>query len=178
MGIGRVRPIGSTPARRAIPLRSTRLIRYIEVIPPWRDRVHPNSRENEEVIPPWRDRVQQTKHSNMIIKKKDRRKEKSSRDWKVFDYPLRLKAIGIAYQELNGRIPRSGNFRNNICTEIFYIINGSGTIVIKNRKHVLRKGDVVVTKSKEPHYLRGNKLKFLTVTSPNWYPEQCDILSD
>ena len=114
----------------------------------------------------------------MIIKKKDRRKEVSTRDWKVFDYPLRSKTTGIAYQVLNGRTPKSGSFRNNICAEIFYIISGSGAIVVKKHKHILRKGDVYIAKPKEQHFLVGKKLVFLTITSPNWYSAQCEVLKD
>ena len=118
------------------------------------------------------------KITNMMIKKKDRRKEVDTRNWKVFDYPLRLQATGIAYQVLNGRTPKTGDFRNNVCTEIFYIIGGTGIIGVKNRTYTLHKGDVYIAKPKERYYLVGKNLEFLTITSPNWYREQCETLPD
>ncbi|MEK7518788.1 MAG: AraC family ligand binding domain-containing protein [Patescibacteria group bacterium] len=114
----------------------------------------------------------------MIVKKKERRKEVITRNWKVFDYPLRSKTTGIAYQILSGRTPKVGSFRNNICTEIFYIIGGSGVIVVKNHEYILREGDVYIAKPKEQHFLVGKKLTFLVITTPNWYPAQCEILKD
>jgi len=114
----------------------------------------------------------------MKIGKKDRIKEGYSKNWQVFDYPMSSRVIGIAFQKLDGRAPEKGSFKNKVCKEIFYIINGKGKLFAKGKEHSLSKEDIYVAEAGTQHYLFGENLEFITITLPNWYPEQCEIIKN
>lgn len=112
----------------------------------------------------------------MLIKKKQRTKEQFGNNGLVWDYPMPEDKIGIALQELDGRVPDSGWGRNNICYEVCYAISGTAEVFVGDRKYEVAEGDIFVIKPREKSYIIGHDLKILTVTSPNWYKEQCEIL--
>lgn len=114
----------------------------------------------------------------MLIKKKQAKREKISKNGLVYDYPMPSKYLGIATQELNFRIPDKGWYKNKICDEICYVISGSAILFIDDKKFNIKQGDIFIIKPKQKSYLQADNLKILTITRPNWYKEQCEILEE
>lgn len=111
----------------------------------------------------------------MIIRKGETKKEGISNGI-VWDYPMPSKETGLAVQELNGRVPEKGRFLNKICNEICFVIKGSCTLFLDEKKFDIYEGDVFIIKHGQKSHLIANKLKMLTITSPDWHPEQCEIV--
>lgn len=86
--------------------------------------------------------------------------------------------IGISYREHDGRVPEKGWWRNTVCLEFSYIISGRGTLFIDEETFALEPGDLAVIKPNSKHRLVAEQITMLTITSPNWYKEQCELLSD
>ena len=114
----------------------------------------------------------------MKISKSDRQDVSYSENWKVFDYPFDSEEVGIAVQKINGRMPERGMSRNNECKEFFYILNGTGEIGVNDEIYPVSEGDIVVADKGSTHYMKGDKLEFLTVTKPNWNEQQYEVVDD
>ena len=112
----------------------------------------------------------------MIIKKSQRKKEKISRKGIVYDYPVKSKKIGFSVQELNGRIPERGKYRNKICNEMCYVIKGKGVVFINNKKINVSEEDIYFIKPNQKSFLIANKMNVLTITQPDWYKKQCEVV--
>jgi mannose-6-phosphate isomerase-like protein (cupin superfamily) len=112
----------------------------------------------------------------MIIKKALRKKELNTKNWKIWDYPI-SKDIGIAVQEISGRAPAAGATINKVCKEIVYVIRGSGHIFINGRKSAISEGDAFVISPEERSFITG-KMRIITITSPDWYPRQCEKVEE
>jgi len=94
----------------------------------------------------------------------------------IWDYELPGKETGLSYQKLNGRLPEKGWYKNTVCREFFFVINGKGTIHIENESHKIGKGDVVVLEPTQKHYGEYDNVTLITITIPDWYEGQCEIV--
>ncbi|MCK5490957.1 MAG: AraC family ligand binding domain-containing protein [Candidatus Pacebacteria bacterium] len=112
----------------------------------------------------------------MIIKKADSKIEKISFRSNVWDYPMPSEQVGIAFQELDGRVPDNNWYKNTKCYEICYIISGQGKFFIEDEQFDARVGDVVIIETNKKSYIEARCLKMITVTRPNWYEKQCSIV--
>lgn len=91
---------------------------------------------------------------------------------KIWDYPMPDEPVGISYQEHHGRVPKKGWGVNTVCWEAYYIIEGSAKVWIDDDEYTVASGDVVILKPNQRSFLVTKKLRLLTITQPNWYPEQ------
>lgn len=114
----------------------------------------------------------------MFIRKTQTKKEQFGKNGLVWDYPMPDEKIGIAVQELNGRVPDSGWGRNNVCYEVCYVLKGTGDVFIEDKNFKVEEGDMFTINPKEKSYIVGRNLKILTATSPNWYKEQCEMVDN
>ena len=89
----------------------------------------------------------------------------------VREYPSRSKDINIAVGEITGRYPDSGYVVNEKCTEMGYVVKGSGKLVAESGEAILKEGDVVIIPAGEKYYWEGT-LTIILPVSPSWYPEQ------
>lgn len=90
----------------------------------------------------------------------------------VIEYPFENETdINSAVVELNGRYPDNGLSLNEVCKEIVYVIEGSGTVSAGDAIANLHSGDMVRIESHEPYYFEG-AMKLLISSSPAWYPDQ------
>ena len=112
----------------------------------------------------------------MIIKKAESKKEQIAKGSFVWDYKLPDEGIGIAVQKLNGRVPDSGQLMNTVCNEIFYVISGSGVVFIEGEKYEVGEGDIFTIDAGQKSCIIAKDLNFVAVTSPDWYPEQCETI--
>ena len=89
----------------------------------------------------------------------------------AFEYDAGSKDINIARIEISGRYPESGCAVNTLVTEIVFVENGSGVIVVNDEHIELSKGDVIHIERNEQVYWEGT-LTLIIACTPAWYPEQ------
>ena len=115
----------------------------------------------------------------MLVRREDRKKVLLTKGSKnrtiVWDYPMPSEEIGISVQNIEGRVPESGSFRNRECHEVLYIISGTGNIVVEGMKYTVKGGDVIVIPKGKRSYITSRKLKILAATSPDWRESQCEV---
>ena len=114
----------------------------------------------------------------MIIKKEERKEKQIAKNSFVWEYPLHNKNLGVALAKINGRFPDIGRTINRACQEIYYVIGGSGKIFIEDEEFELNEGDVFLIDPGKKYYVVGKKLVLLCPTSPEWFPEQQEIIKD
>jgi|SRR3989338_3188938 len=113
---------------------------------------------------------------DMLVKKKDSVKEIGTKECSVWDYRLPEKDLGISVQKITSRFPKTGWSRNSVCKEVCFILSGSGIVCVENKAHKVSRGDVVVINPGEKSYAKAKSMEILVVTSPDWYPDQCEFL--
>lgn len=96
--------------------------------------------------------------------------ENSIRDYEI------SKDIGLSYQVLDGRGPKSGRYLNKECHEIFFVIKGSADFFVGNEKYEVHEKDVVVVEPSTPFHIETTSLTYITITRPDWYEEQYELL--
>lgn len=89
----------------------------------------------------------------------------------VFEYPLMDERLHGAVIELSGRYPESGTVMNEVCTEIAFVIKGSGILVVGEHKVNFETGDQILIKPGEKYFWDAKATLFMPCT-PAWYPEQ------
>ena len=114
----------------------------------------------------------------MVIKRSQTTEIKANAESTIWDYPMPTEETGITFQTLTGRLPEKGWYINKVCHEIIFITDGKAEINIDGESHQLEKGDVVILKPGQKHFGKYLKTSLITITSPNWYEEQCDILDE
>lgn len=89
------------------------------------------------------------------------------------DYPSKDKDINFAVIKINCRSPKTGFQVNTKCKELLYIMNGKGTIVLKENKETIdfKKGDVILINQNECYAFEGNFTAAVPCT-PAWTSEQ------
>lgn len=114
----------------------------------------------------------------MVIRKNQTTKIAATPGNIIWDYPMPSEDHGVSYQELDGPIPETGWYRNTVCHELFYIIEGTATMFIDDKKYEAGPGDVVILTPNQKHKGVYHQTKMITVTSPNWYEKQCERVED
>jgi len=89
----------------------------------------------------------------------------------VYEYPMGKSDINIGVAEIRGRYPESGFAMNEECTEMGYVVKGSGRLVTEKRSITLGEGDVVYIPAGEKYYWEGEFTVVLPCT-PAWYVAQ------
>ena len=113
------------------------------------------------------------RNSDMKVIRREKTVEfKNSKNCTALEYPLGNSDIGIAIIEISGRYPSKGYVFNEKCTEIAYVLSGTGTVTFKNGKSVdLGIGDVIMLEKEEQYYWDGD-CSLCISCSPEWSPEQ------
>jgi len=107
----------------------------------------------------------------MIIKKGAKWSEGG---WTIFDYDLKTKDIGIALQEVNGK---SQYMINKKCDEFGFVISGSGKLFVEDKEFELKEESAFHIPIGKKSLIKGN-IKFITITRPDWFPEQCEMVKE
>jgi mannose-6-phosphate isomerase-like protein (cupin superfamily) len=111
----------------------------------------------------------------MLIKGKEAVREINKENHQVWDYPI-SRETGISVQNIKGRVPKVGWAKNKVCNEICFILSGTGTFFIEGKKFCAGKDDVIIIKPGEKSYIKAKNMRMLVITTPDWYPDQCDFL--
>jgi len=89
----------------------------------------------------------------------------------VYEYPTKDSEINIGVAEISHRYPQQGYALNHKCTEMAYVVKGTGKLVTDSGSVVLSAGDVVLIPRGEKYYWEG-KMTLILPTTPAWYVEQ------
>ena len=89
------------------------------------------------------------------------------------DYPSLDKDINFAVIKINSRRQKKGFQVNTNCKELLYIINGNGTMYMKDSEEKIdfKQGDVIVINKNEYYAFNGN-FEAATPCTPAWTSEQ------
>lgn len=93
----------------------------------------------------------------------------------VYEYPTKSSDISIAVAKITHRYPDEGYAVNHKCTEMGYVLKGSGKLVTQTKEANLSEGDVVYIAPGEKFYWEGN-LTIVLPTTPAWTPDQYELL--
>lgn len=89
----------------------------------------------------------------------------------AIEYPMGDKDINGAVAEINGRYPDTGRVFNTECKELFYVIEGTGTLTVEGEEVKLAQGDLVLVEPEEKYFFNGH-LKLFVPCAPAWNPTQ------
>lgn len=93
----------------------------------------------------------------------------------VYEYPMQNKEMSIGVAEITHRYPYEGYAINHACSEMGYILKGSGKLVTPTQEVNLAAGDVVYIPRGEKFYWEGNMTVVLP-TTPAWSLQQHETL--
>ncbi|MEX0649755.1 MAG: cupin domain-containing protein [Candidatus Andersenbacteria bacterium] len=75
--------------------------------------------------------------------------------------------LSCALVEQDGRYPTEGYKQNSICTEAFFVIDGSLKITVNGEVHQMNKHDVAYIPPKTPYAVEGKGTVFIFI-EPKW----------
>lgn len=112
-----------------------------------------------------------------IVRKKEASIFKNSDTSSLLEYSIALgrKDLDFCVNTITGRYPEKGFCTNEECNEICYIIEGEGSINLRDEIKEFKQGDVIFINKKDIYYWDGN-CKIIMICSPAWYKEQCKLL--
>ncbi len=89
------------------------------------------------------------------------------------EYPMTDPDINLAVVKINSRCPKTGWQVNTDCKELLYILNGTGTIYLKenNKETKFSQGDVILIDKNEYYAFEGN-FEAAVPCTPAWTSEQ------
>ncbi len=89
----------------------------------------------------------------------------------VYEYVMQNPEMNIGVAEIIHRYPDQGYVVNHKCSEMAYVLKGSGKLVTETTEVNLSPGDVVYIPHGEKYYWEGN-LTVVIPATPAWHPEQ------
>lgn len=106
--------------------------------------------------------------------KKENSNKFQNKTMTYFEYPLEDKEISCDVVEINSRFPDVNWAVNEKCKELFFVLNGSGTLTTETESISLTKDDMVTINPQEKYFWSGN-LTLLCTCTPAWSEEQSKI---
>jgi len=109
----------------------------------------------------------------MLFIKSEDAKAYSGDGYTGMDYPSTDKTINFAVIKINGRTPKSGFQVNLEVKGLYYIIEGSGKLYLKDNDEVIefKKGDVLQIDEQEWYAFEGD-FEAAVTNAPAWTIEQ------
>jgi len=108
------------------------------------------------------------------VKYEDAIKHANSPNCIVYEYPMNNREINIGVAHIINRYPDHGFALNHECTEMGYVVSGSGKLVTETESVSLHAGDVVLIPRGEKYYWEGTMTVVLPVT-PAWHLAQHEV---
>jgi len=106
-----------------------------------------------------------------ITHKKQAKEIRISKTATAYEYPVMDNAIHGAVIEINGRYPEKGRVVNEKVTELGFVLEGSGKIIIEDEEINFKKDDQILIKPGQKYYWDAKATLFMPC-SPAWYPSQ------
>jgi len=107
----------------------------------------------------------------MKIVLKDQTIKKMVGSCSVIEYPLNHEMLDIAIATIVGRYPDTGRVVNQKCSELGYVQQGMGRIVVNGNEFSLTAGDTVIIEAGEAYYWEGN-MQLILSCRPAWTASQ------
>lgn len=88
-------------------------------------------------------------------------------------------AIDGAVAEIDGRYPDTGWVCNTQITELVYVLEGEGELIVQGGRAVkLAIGGLAVIEPNETYHFMGSQLRILMASTPAWNPEQHKVIPE
>jgi len=88
-------------------------------------------------------------------------------------------SFGFAIADMRGIGVASPHYHTNGETEIYFVLEGSGHVVLRGKERIVKKGDVVVIPPDTAHYVFSIKgLVLAVVNQPPFNPKNCIDLTE
>lgn len=109
----------------------------------------------------------------MLYVSKKEAENYSGDGYSSLEYSMTDPDINFAVIKINGRIPKNGFQVNTDCKEMLYILNGNGTMYLKNSEEEIHfvQGDVFLLDKNECYAFDGN-FEVAVPCTPAWTSEQ------
>ncbi len=117
-------------------------------------------------------------NNKIYIKKSQTTKKINSTSCNLNEYCFPTKNISFATARINGRYPLIGKAINNKCDQIYFIINGQGTIHHETGNYKIKTQDAFYFPRKKWYWVEGQSLEIAVFNSPAWTPKQYKIEYD
>ena len=112
-----------------------------------------------------------------IIKKSNSIVGNNSTECSTIEYSFINKDIDLCVATITGRYPQKGYCKNRKVKELIYILEGIGTINLKNKKVEFEPGDALLIDCNEKYYWESSHCKVAIACTPAWNKEQyqCEL---
>jgi len=114
----------------------------------------------------------------MLIKSSDSTKIENSKDCTVWEYLYPSELFSFAKALINGRYPEKDRVTNTDCEEIYYVMDGKGTVYSEKGTFQLNKGDLYFFEKGETYHVEGSNLLLVLVNAPKWTESQHKIVKE
>lgn len=105
------------------------------------------------------------------VTRQDTKRYTNSPNCTAFEYATKNAEINMGIVEITGRYPNEGHAINHKCTEIGYILKGSGKFVTEDKIVHFSEGDVILIPQEEKYHWEGT-VTIVIASTPAWYPDQ------
>lgn len=105
--------------------------------------------------------------------KREEAKQYHGDGYSGMDYPSSDQDINFAVININSRSPKKGYQVNTACKELLYILNGKGTLYLKEEEKIVefKQGDVIIINKNECYAFDGN-FEAAVPCTPAWTSQQ------
>jgi len=88
------------------------------------------------------------------------------------EYRFQFQNASLGVSEINGRYPETGYDIDEAVEQSWYVENGNGVIWVGGQEHPIAKGDMVHMLPGEKYWIRGDNLRLVVASSPEWSSAQ------
>lgn len=106
-----------------------------------------------------------------IVKENQKRTIQPVSHVTIHEYETHDQEISGGVAVIKGRYPEHGFVINQICKELVYVLEGSGTLITTDKETVFAKGDVLLIDHREKFAWDGDMVLFMA-TTPTFAPTQ------
>ncbi|MBI4021023.1 MAG: hypothetical protein HY369_02160 [Candidatus Aenigmarchaeota archaeon] len=108
----------------------------------------------------------------MLVRKSDLKQADVHPGFTIWRSEVGSKRMSVVLGLIEGSHPQSGRVANMTCEEMYYVLEGEGTIFSERGTFPIKKGDIYHFLPGEKFRTVGRKLKLVIVNSPSWTEEQ------
>ena len=114
-----------------------------------------------------------------IIKKNEGIKGENSSSCKTIEYSFKNKNMDLGIATITGRYPEKNDeyCMNTECTELIYVLEGSGILQFENRDIEFFMGDAILISPNEKYAWVTDYCKVSMICNPAWSGEQHKIVN-
>lgn len=88
------------------------------------------------------------------------------------EYHFQFKNASLGVSEINGRYPESGYDVDEQVEQSWYVESGGGSVWAGDQEWPIEQGDMVHLPPGEKYWIRGDRLRLVVASSPEWFEAQ------